>query len=105
MAGTRAGSGKWTDVVNCGLAVELRKGLSWFAQGDYMRVENDHRDVLYWHKARAWAAYTGINYRFPHGANLEAGWRHEEARYRDRAGYTHTEVELDTLYAHIGFYF
>ena len=110
--------GKWThgwnegwvrkmdsDVINYGAALDLGKGLKWFVQADHLRVDNDHRDVLYWHKARAWATYTGINYRFLYGANLEAGWRHEEAQYSDRAGNTHTKVELDTVYAHVGFYF
>lgn len=110
--------GKWTrgwnegwvrdmgsDVVNCGAALELKKGLTLFAQADYLKVDNDHRDVLVWHKARARAFYSGLAYKLAYGANVELGWRREKVAYRDRAGYTHTKVRLDTLYAHVGFLF
>lgn len=94
-----------SDAVNLGVSCDLSDRLTLFAQGDYLYVDNGHRDVRVWRKSKAWALYTALRYSFPYGVNLEAGWRHEQARYSDRGGYVHTKVRLDTAYAHLGLYF
>ena len=101
-----------SDVVNFGASFDITSQLTFFAQGDYVRTKNDQSHD--WNKGTGWAAYTGLNYKLPYGVNLEAGWRHEQVKYKGRAGDrsssnafhgTHTKYKGDTIYAHLGFDF
>jgi hypothetical protein len=92
-----------SDVVSGGFGLKLTDQLTYFAQGDWMRVNNDQGNL--WHKANGWGVYTGLTYVLPYGVNLEAGYRHEVIDYKDRAGFKHTKTKADTVYAHLGFSF
>ncbi|MCD8349336.1 MAG: hypothetical protein LUC93_01825 [Planctomycetaceae bacterium] len=92
-----------SDVLSYGFGFDITEQLTFFAQGDYMRVKNDQGNV--WHKATGYAGYAGLIYTLPYGVNLEAGYRHEQISYKDRAGNKHTKAKADTIYAHLGFNF
>ena len=92
-----------SDTFNFGFSYDITDSVMFFAQGDIMRVKND--DGVTWHKANAWASYTGLKYTLPYGVELEAGWRHEQSTFKARNGWKHTKSKLDTVYAHLGFQF
>ncbi len=92
-----------SDVLSYGFGLDLTEQLTFFAQGDYMRVKNDQGNV--WHKSTGWGGYTGLIYTLPYGANIEAGYRHEQFTFKDRAGVKHTKARADTIYGHFGFSF
>ena len=91
------------DSVNAGVAFDLTDQLTFFVQGDYLRVKNDNATTF--HKATGWSAYTGLQYRLPYGVNMEAGWRHDRIDYKTRGGQKHEKFTGDTIYAHLGFDF
>ena len=94
-----------SDVLDYGVSFRLTEQIDWFGQGSYMKVKNDHRDVLVWHKATAWQAYTGFRYKLPYGANVEVGYKHEVVNFKDRQGFKHTKATSDSIYGHLGFDF
>ncbi len=96
--------------VNAGLEFAFTDQFSVYVQGDYLSTKNDQADVF--HKSAGWAGNIGIKYVLPYGVNFEAGWRHEQVKYKSRiadgaiaAGEKHTKVKTDTIYAHLGFNF
>ncbi len=112
-----------SDVFSYGAALELAKGLNFFAQGDYVRTTDKLQQVdsafanddqsLYW------TSYVGLQYKLPYGVILEAGWKHESVKWnqnisldangiaRSRVGGRMTTVKAaaDTIYGHVGFHF
>ncbi|MCD8138811.1 MAG: hypothetical protein LUE17_03365, partial [Planctomycetaceae bacterium] len=90
-----------SDVLSYGFGFDITEQLTFFAQGDYMKVKNDQAQI--WHKATGWAGYAGLIYTLPYGVNLEAGYRHEQFTYKERAGNKHTQAKDDTIYAHLAF--
>jgi hypothetical protein len=109
--------GKWThgwndgwtkdldsDGFNLGLSYTFRN-LTLFAQGDYFTNRNKRAVVENWYRADIWAFYTGLTYSLPYGVSMELGWRHEESRFKNRAGYTHPKGTLDSVYGHVGLLF
>ncbi|MCD8349335.1 MAG: hypothetical protein LUC93_01820 [Planctomycetaceae bacterium] len=92
-----------SDVLSYGFGLDITEQLTFFAQGDYMRVKNDQGNI--WHKSTGWAGYAGLIYTLPYGVNLEAGYRHEQFSFKDREGNKHTKAKADTIYAHLGFNF
>lgn len=92
-----------SDSLNFGASFDLTDRFTVFAQGDYLRVHNSQGEI--WNKSSGWAAYFGAVYTLPYGASVEAGWRHEELGYKNRAGLKHSEFVADTIYAHLQFSF
>ncbi len=96
--------------VNAGLEFAFTDQFSVYAQGDYLSTKNDQ--AMYFYKSSGWAGNIGVKYVLPYGVNFEAGWRHEQVKYKNRAGAAnidgqsyHTKVKTDTIYAHLGFNF
>lgn len=96
-----------SDVFLLGAMYDFNKRWTVFAQGEYLRTKNDNADI--WHKATGWNIYAGIIYKLPYGAQIEAGYRHENIKYKGQSGTaysgTHTKLTADTIYANLGFNF
>ncbi len=98
----------WVDgldgsVYQLGVSYNFTDKLSAFALGEYMNHKNDR--ATDWYKSKAWASYMGVKYNVGYGVNLEAGWRHEDVKFKARSGNTHTKANLDIIYGHLGFSF
>ncbi len=101
----------WVDdldaqMLHLGVSYNFTDKLSAFGIAEFMRHKNDKviADSL-WYKSNAWASYVGLKYNVGYGVNLEAGWRHEEIKYKGRSSGTHTKADMDVIYAHLGFSF
>ncbi len=92
-----------SDSVNYGLSYKITDALVLFGQGDYLSVKNGQGNLF--HKASGWAAHGGLQYTFPYGVSLEAGYRHEHIDYKDRQGKNSGTYKSDTGYMHVGFEF
>ncbi|MCC8165945.1 MAG: hypothetical protein LIQ31_07300 [Planctomycetes bacterium] len=99
-----------SDEVNAGLEFAFTDQFSVYVQGDYLTTKNDQSDLF--NKSQGWAGNIGVKYVLPYGVNFEAGWRHEQVKYKNRGvvanladGTNHTKIKNDTIYAHLGFNF
>lgn len=92
-----------SDSINFGLGVDLTDQLTWYATGDWLRVKNDNAQV--WHKANMWAVETGFTYTLPYGVNFQLAYRHDDYKFKNRAGATHTKYKTDSFVLHTGFNF
>ena len=96
--------GMKSDAVNFGASFDITENLVVFAQGDYLRTSYKHAGLN--QRANAWASYAGIQYSLPYGVSMEAGWKHEQVKYKDRvAGERLAKIKGDTIYAMLGFEF
>ncbi len=98
----------WVDdldaqMLHLGVSYNFTDKLSAFGIAEFMRHKNDK--ATQWYKSNAWASYVGLQYNVGYGVNLEAGWRHEEIKFKGRTGGTHTKADMDVIYAHLGFSF
>ncbi len=91
-----------SDAVNFGLSLDLKEGLTVFAQGDYLRSK--YSQWGYNEIGKAWAFYTGLSYSLPYGVSFEAGWKHEKVTYKQN-GASVSKAKADTLYGLVGFEF
>ncbi len=99
----------WVDdldasMYHLGISYNFTDKLSAYAIGEYMNHKNG-KAVGTWYKSRAWASYAGVKYNLGYGVNMEAGWRHEDVKFKGRTGGYHTKADMDTIYAHLGFSF
>ncbi len=94
--------GMKSDAINYGVAFDIAEGFTAFAQGDYLRTKYKHGGMN--QKATAWAFYTGLQYSLPYGVSFEAGWKHENVKYKD-GGRTTVKATGNTLYLLAGFEF
>ena len=92
-----------SDVLSGALILDLTDRLTLITRADHIRTVNKQSDT--WRKGTAWGAYAGLMYTLPYGVMLEAGWRHEVAKYRDANGHRHTKATGDTLYGNVMFAF
>ncbi|MCC8190435.1 MAG: hypothetical protein LIP77_07345 [Planctomycetes bacterium] len=90
--------------LNFGASYDILEGLTFFAQGDYLRTTYKPRDEN--QRGTAWAFYTGLQYSLPYGVSFEAGWKYERARFTDRAaGERLAKIRANTVYGMVGFEF
>jgi hypothetical protein len=124
-----------SDAVNLGFSLDLNESWTVFVQGDYLNsrgygkavnfiaLDDANDNVLIpedsilgygygYDKAKAWAAYAGLQYKLPYGVSLEAGWKYEEIKWSGNrlnraADYKVKTAKLKghTVYAHLGFDF
>lgn len=90
-----------SDVFNLGAGWNLTDKFIIFAQGDYLCTKYDgtgRSGTSYDNKATAWASHCGVQYDFGNGLSLEAGWRHEEIKYKEW-GKRNTKIKGDLYYA------
>lgn len=92
-----------SDSIAFGLNFKVTDQLMVFGEADFLRVKNDQGNT--WHKARGYMIDTGIQYVLPYGVNMQVGYRHEDMRYKNRAGQEHTKFTADSIYGHLGFNF
>lgn len=98
------------DMLQLGLSYGFTDKLSAFGIAEFIRHKNGGAGVdTEWYKSKGWSSYVGLKYNVGYGVNLEAGWRHEELKFKGRGanaglGY-HTKAEMDAFYAHLGFSF
>lgn len=94
-----------SDIIEAGVGFKLTEQISWFGTFDYFWSKNGHSDVTTWYKGNLWGVYTGFRYVLPYGVDVELGYRHDNASYKNRAGEKHTKGTVNTWYAHLGFRF
>ncbi len=101
----------WVDdldaqMLHAGVSYNFTDKLSAYGIAEFMRHKNGRAiaDSL-WYKSNAWASYIGMKYNVGYGVDLEAGWRHEEIKFKGRNSGTHTKADMDVIYAHLGFSF
>lgn len=91
-----------SDAFNLGVAWSFTDKFTMFVQGDYLRSRykgtGQYTGTKYDNKGTAWVSYVGAQYDFGNGLALEAGWRHEEIKYKER-GHRVTKVDGDMYYA------
>ncbi len=96
-----------SDTVNFGASFDITDQITFFAQGDYIKIKNDGAFLLNgYEKATGWAFYTGLQYRLPYGVDLEVGYRHDKINYKggvDNGKWA--KFKADTIYGHLGFNF
>ena len=91
-------------MVNAGASWDFTDNFTVFAQGDWLKSEMDAANVLDERRdnqGKAWATYVGAMYSFENGAVLEAGWRHEQMKYKEN-GLRAYKIKGDTIYATLG---
>jgi len=91
-----------SDTISYGGSFDLNDSWTVFAQGDWLRTKDGYAGAD--DKAESWAAYGGIRYVLPYGINLEAGWKHEQAKWK-RGGVKILKAKADTAYLRLGFDF
>lgn len=92
-----------SDVVSGALIFNLTDRMTLITRADYIRTVNDQSET--WRKGTAWGVYAGLSYALPYGVMLEAGWRHEVAKFRNASGNMHTKATGDTIYGNLMFAF
>lgn len=91
-----------SDSFNLGAAWSFTDKFTVFFQGDYLRSRykgtGRRTGINYNNKGTAWAAYGGAQYDFGNGLTLEAGWRHENIKYKEW-GQRVSKITGDMVYA------